>query len=175
MAELFARVLAEPEFSGVFKRVFFSVMEKHESPRGGSFESFSEVFNPTASNLINILQEKEIFVFGSNLAGLHYGGAARVAHERFGAIWVQETGLQGQCYVIPIMHGGIREIAPYVDQFAADAAAHPELRFLVTRIGCGIAGFQDEDIAPLIDRAARLPNVCLSMSFQRVLGSDAFL
>jgi hypothetical protein len=90
---------------------------------------------------ISELNENEIFVFGSNLAGAHGGGAARLAYNRFGAIWGQGVGLQGQCYAIPTMQGGVETIKPYEDEFIAFAKAHPEYKFLVTKIGCGIAGF----------------------------------
>ncbi|MBQ1646915.1 MAG: hypothetical protein II047_00350, partial [Bacteroidales bacterium] len=98
---------------------------------------------------ISALRPNEIFVFGSNLAGMHGGGAARVAYDRFDAIWGQGVGLQGQSYAIPTMQGGVETIKPYVDEFVEFAAKHPEMKFLVTKIGCGIAGFRNEEIAPL--------------------------
>lgn len=110
---------------------------------------------------ITHLEEGQIFVFGSNLAGRHGGGAARIAYERFGAVMGQGVGLQGQCYAIPTMQGGVETIKPYVDEFILFAQQHPELTFLVTRIGCGIAGFRDEEIAPLFADAHLLPNVVL--------------
>ena len=110
---------------------------------------------------ITHLKENEIFVFGSNLQGMHGGGAARMAYERFGAIMGQGVGLQGQCYAIPTMHGGVEDIRPYVDEFITFAQQHTELTFLVTRVGCGIAGFRDEEIAPLFAHAHLLPNVAL--------------
>ena len=122
-------------------------------------------------NFINKLEPNEIFVFGSNLEGLHAGGAARVAVNNFGAEWGNGVGLQGQSYAIPTMHGGPDAIAPYVDQFTDFAAAHPELTFLVTRIGCGIAGFTPKQIAPLFARAAELPNVVLPRDFANVIES----
>lgn len=76
----------------------------------------------------------EIFVFGSNLQGHHHGGAARTAHERFGAEWGVGSGPTGQCYAIPTMHGGVADIKPYVDEFVEYAKAHPNNRFLVTRV-----------------------------------------
>ena len=97
---------------------------------------------------IDSLSSGEIFVFGSNLAGMHGGGAARVAHMKFGAEWGVGVGLTGQCYAIPTMQGGVETIAPYVDDFIVFAAEHPGLTFLVTPIGCGIAGFAPEEIAP---------------------------
>ncbi len=93
---------------------------------------------------ISELKENEIFVFGSNLAGHHGGGAARLAYNRFGAIWGQGVGLQGQSFAIPTMQGGVETIKSYVDEFIRFAEQHPEYKFLVTRIGCGIAGFRDE-------------------------------
>lgn len=118
---------------------------------------------------IETLKPGEVFVFGSNLQGQHAGGAARLAVERFGAVWGQGVGLQGQSYAIPTMQGGVETIRPYVDDFIQFADCHPELKFYVTRIGCGIAGFHDEEIAPLFAGALGLPNVCLPASFWKVL------
>ncbi len=91
----------------------------------------------------------EILVFGSILAGMHGGGAARIARLLFGAVMGKGVGLQGQSYAIPTMKGGVETIRPYVYRFIAYAKRHPEKHFLVTPIGCGIAGFEAEDIAPL--------------------------
>jgi hypothetical protein len=118
---------------------------------------------------ITELKENEIFVFGSNLHGMHGGGAARIAYEEFGAIWGQGVGLQGQSYGIPTMHGGVDVIKPYVDEFVNFAKSHPELKFLVTRIGCGIAGFRDEEIAPLFKDAIEIENIYLPKSFYYVI------
>ena|SRR5690554_734805 len=96
---------------------------------------------------IDKLDENEIFVFGSNLAGMHGGGAAAVAM-KWGAIWGQGVGLQGQTYAIPTMQGGVETIKPYVDEFFAFAKSNANLKFLVTEIGCGIAGFTVEEIHP---------------------------
>lgn len=115
----------------------------------------------TTPEFITHLNENEIFVFGSNLAGRHGGGAARVAYERFGAVMGQGVGLQGQCYAIPTMQGGVDTIKPYVEEFIEFARQHQELTFLVTRIGCGIAGFSDDEIAPLFADAHLLPNIVL--------------
>ena len=118
---------------------------------------------------ITSLREDEVFVFGSNLEGMHGGGAARYAFEHFGAVLGCGVGLRGQSYAIPTMQGGVETIAPYVDEFIAFALAHPELYFYVTRIGCGIAGFKDKEIAPLFAAALPLENVCLPESFLKVL------
>lgn len=123
----------------------------------------------TTPDFITSLAENEIFVFGSNLAGFHGGGAARVAHQRFGAVWGQGVGLQGQSYAIPTMQGGVETIRPYVDELIVFARRHPELTFLVTRIGCGIAGFTDEDIAPLFKEALGTDNIILPATFLDVL------
>lgn len=117
-------------------------------------------------DFITELRPDEIFVFGSNLAGMHGGGAAYVAWRKFGAIMGQGVGLQGQSYGIPTMHGGVDTIKPYVDEFIDFAQAHPEMFFYVTRIGCGIAGFHDEEIAPLFTAAQNVPNICLPESFR---------
>ena len=118
---------------------------------------------------IDSLEENEIFVFGSNLQGMHGGGAARVAHEKFGAIWGEGIGLQGQSYAIPTMHGGVDAIAPYVNDFIAFAKEHPELKFLVTEIGCGIAGFRISEMAPLFKEALKMENIYLPERFIEVL------
>lgn len=121
---------------------------------------------------ITELKPNEIFVFGSNLAGSHGGGEARLAYNRFGAIWGQGVGLQGQSYAIPTMQGGVETIKPYVDEFIEFAKQHPEYKFLVTRIGCGIAGFKDEEIAPLFARAYDIQNIILPKEFVEVMRRD---
>ncbi len=115
----------------------------------------------TTPERITSLQPNEIFVFGSNLRGMHGGGAAYIAYRKFGAIMGQGVGLQGQSYGIPTMQGGIETIKPYVDEFIEFAKQHPTLTFLVTRIGCGIAGFTDEEISPLFEKAHDVENIVL--------------
>ena len=115
----------------------------------------------TTPAFINELAPGEIFVFGSNLRGMHGGGAAYVAYRKFGAIMGQGVGLQGNSYAIPTMQGGVETIKPYVDEFIDFARQHRELTFLVTRIGCGIAGFTDEEIAPLFVSAHDEANIVL--------------
>jgi hypothetical protein len=114
-----------------------------------------------APDLITELSPCEIFVFGSNLKGQHAGGAARAAYKKFGAVWGVGVGPTGQCYAIPTMHGGLDAIKPYVDQFVEYAQTHPMNRFLLTRIGCGIAGFKDKEMAPLFSAVLDLPNVAI--------------
>ena len=115
----------------------------------------------TTPEFITELQQGEIFVFGSNLSGMHGGGAALVAYRKFGAVWGQGVGLQGQSYGIPTMQGGVETIRPYVDEFIQFAGEHPELTFLVTRIGCGIAGFTDDEISPLFKKAHSIEHIVL--------------
>lgn len=118
---------------------------------------------------IRNLVENEIFVFGSNLQGCHGGGAARLALNKWGAIWGQGVGLQGQTYAIPTMQGGVETIRPYVDDFISFAKSHPDKKFLVTAIGCGIAGFTPEEIAPLFRKAITVKNIYLPRDFWEIL------
>lgn len=121
----------------------------------------SSVASKITPNYVTKLSSCEIFVFGSNIEGHHHGGAARTAFEKFGAEWGIGDGITGKCYAIPTMHGGVKDIKPYVDKFLQYAKDHPMNRFLVTRVGCGIAGFKDEEIAPLFIEALRIPNITL--------------
>ena len=115
------------------------------------------------------LEPDEIFMFGSNLQGMHAGGAARIAYNKFGARWGQGVGIQGQSYAIPTMQGGVETIKPYVDEFIKLAREWDQNTFYVTRIGCGIAGFTDRQIAPLFDEAYDLYNVRLPESFAKII------
>ncbi|HUO35224.1 MAG TPA: hypothetical protein VMU43_09550 [Candidatus Acidoferrum sp.] len=104
-----------------------------------------------------------IFVFGSNEAGIHGGGAAYFAKCRHGAIKGRGVGRQGNSYAIPTMNAEIEplaleKIAAYVRDFLDYARAHPAEEFQVTAVGCGIAGFTNEQIAPLF---ADAPSNCL--------------
>ena len=127
---------------------------------------YNRKFTP---NKIASLEDNEIFVFGSNLNGLHGGGAARVAYQKFGAQWGKGVGMQGKSYGIPTMHGGVEVIKPYVDEFIEFALSNKEYTFLVTRIGCGIAGFKADEIAPLFAKAIDLENVLLPKDFVAVI------
>lgn len=142
-------------------------------PKISSFDNIRKITMDYSKRItpdyINSLAENEIFVFGSNLAGMHGGGAARTARLHFGAVMGQGTGLQGRSYAIPTMQGGPETIQPYVDEFIGFAVQHPEQRFLVTRIGCGIAGFDAEDIAPLFEKAKKVDNICLPEDFWKCL------
>jgi len=115
---------------------------------------------------ITQLAPGEVFVFGSNSAGLHAAGAAALAHERFGAVWGQGHGLHGQSYAIDSM-SGLAALGNEVARFVDFAATHPELRFLVTEIGCGIAGYTPIEVAPFFAGAGE--NVVLPERFAEEL------
>ena len=117
---------------------------------------------------ITRLAPNEVFVFGSNEQGLHYGGAAKAAHENFGAIMGQGNGLQGKSYAIPSM-SGLGVMGEYVKEFCEFAKTHPEKRFLVTEIGCGIAGYSIGEIAPLFEGCVEVENITLPASFWDIL------
>ena len=123
---------------------------------------YNREFTP---EFITELKPNEIFVFGSNIGGFHGGGAARIANMKFGAEWGVGEGITGQCYALPTMEGGVDYIAGKVQNFLVCAKAHPELKFLVTKIACGIAGFRIEEIAPLFADAIRMENVILPREF----------
>lgn len=116
---------------------------------------------------------RAIFVFGSNLAGRHGAGAAAYARKYWGAIYGQGEGLQGNSYALPTKDENIQtlplgEIEKHVAGFIEFATLADDLTFNVTRIGCGLAGYTDEQIAPMFSLAP--PNVTLPKSFKDVLG-----
>lgn len=129
----------------------------------------------TTPENIDVLNGSECFVFGSNFSGIHGGGAARLAYDKFGAIWGQGIGLQGDTYAIPTKDYGIKrtlridEIKPYVDEFIEYARMTPQNTFLVTQIGCGLAGYEPKDIAPLFKEAKDIHNIHLPESFWTIL------
>lgn len=129
-------------------------------------EEKNNVYTP---DYIDTLLSNQIFVFGSNSLGYHTGGASGTARKKFGAVWGQPEGLQGQSYAIPVDFGkGVRkdsEVKTAIDRFIDFAKAHNELFFFVTRVGCGIAGYHDEEMAQFLREALELNNVCLPKSF----------
>lgn len=112
---------------------------------------------------IERLEPNEVFVFGSNASGMHGAGAARTAYEKFGAVWGEGHGLHGQSYAIDTM-SGLDEIRREAATFIDFARQHPELRFLLTEVGCGIAGYTPAQIGPLFADAPA--NVVLPESFR---------
>lgn len=131
-----------------------------------------EIERVTPAN-IQKLKRGEIFVFGSNINGHHAGGAAATAVKKFGAVWGNGVGIQGQSYAIPTMEGGVDYVAGYVNEFIEYAKEHPDLFFWVTKIGCGIAGFKPDEMAPLFKEAAQLPNIALPYEFWSILENNA--
>lgn len=119
-------------------------------------------------------QQQEILVFGSNLSGIHGAGAARYARLHHGAIMGQGIGLQGSSYALPtkgvnISFMPLEDIGKHVDEFISFAKTRPDLTFRVTRVGCGLAGFTDTDIAPLFREALTLKNVRLPKGWRALI------
>ena len=125
----------------------------------------------TSPYSIRELKENEIFVFGSNIHGFHGGGAACFAFENFGAEWGVGEGLTGKCYALPTMEGD-ENFRKAVEHFTVCAKEHPELKFLVTQVGCGIAGYTPKMVAPWFKEASLLDNVYLPKEFWAVLESQ---
>jgi transcriptional regulator with XRE-family HTH domain len=127
------------------------------------------VVRSLTSSRIERLAPNEVFVFGSNALGLHDGGAARQAFEKFGAVWGEGHGHHGQSYAIDTM-SGFPTLAAEVDTFLDYARQHPRQRFQVTPIGTGIAGYRVEQIAPLF--ADKPENVVLPPEFRAFLDKE---
>ena len=128
----------------------------------------------TTPEIIKTISENEVFVFGSNLSGRHGKGAAKTALG-WGAKYGQASGIQGKTYGIPTKDASIRrtlsieEIKPFVDEFIEFAKANPNLIFLVTEIGTGLANHKKENIAPLFKQAVNYKNIYLSKDFWFIL------
>ena len=124
----------------------------------------------TTPENINSLAKNQIFVFGSNLSGRHGKGAAKTALG-WGAKWGQAKGLQGSTYGIPTKDATItrtltiEEIKPFVDEFIEFAKTNQNLIFLVTEIGCGLAGLKPKEVAPLFKEAVNVSNIHLPYRF----------
>lgn len=127
-------------------------------------DSRPETMNVTPE-WISELRDGEIFVFGCRRSGRHFEGAAKFAWENFGAILGQGEGLQGRSYAIPTAGVGLGWIRHAVNRFTEFASANPELKFLVTPVGCGLGLWDYDDIAPLFRNASKLPNVWLPEAF----------
>ncbi|WP_199748411.1 hypothetical protein, partial [Pedobacter sp. KBW01] len=127
-------------------------------------------------NNITKLKKKEVFVFGSNMNGEHIGGAARLALDEFGAINGQAKGLQGSTYAIPTLNYNMQKIAlpdlaTFVQEFIEFAKNETKFNFLVTEIGCGIAGFTHAEIAPIFKNALGIKNIYLPQAFVDVISA----
>lgn len=120
--------------------------------------------------MINKLKDNQIFVFGSNLAGNHMGGAALQAKEKFGAEDGVGEGLIGQSYAFPTLGYELeklteRELVRSRDNLYKCAVENPDKEFLLTKVGCGIAGYPEEQMASLF---ANLPeNVVLPVTWNK--------
>ncbi len=125
-----------------------------------------------ATSPIEGLNENEIFVFGSNIQGMHGGGAAWFANKNFGAEWGVGEGLTGRSYALPTMEGEA-SLKHAVKNFIVCAKSHPELTFLLTAVGCGIAGYTPDEVAPLFREASSLENVYLPQAFINVLDKES--
>lgn len=132
------------------------------------------MINRITPDHITGVRQNEVFVFGSNLAGRHGKGAAKLAL-KWGAKYGQAFGLQGQTYAIPTKDANIRESLPisqikgYVDGFIGFAKQNPNMIFLVTPIGTGLAGIKPEEIAPLFKEAIQIDNIHLPKIFWQIL------
>jgi len=128
---------------------------------------------------IEYLNENEIFVFGSNLAGKHEKGAAKLAYQKFGAQYGVGEGLMGNCYALPTKDTNIQSLT--LDQiyekilaFTTFAQSHPELFFYITKIGCGLGGYKYSEIAPLFKNSniEYITNIALPIEFWQLLNSN---
>jgi hypothetical protein len=126
----------------------------------------------TTPDNITELKPNEVFVFGSNESGIHGAGAAKLAYNKFGAEWGNGVGMQGQSYAIPTKDFDIRTLSldiikHYVDEFMETAKYNPSINFLVTQIGCGLAGYSPKEIAPLF--RGHTDNIILPQVFLDIL------
>lgn len=133
-----------------------------------NYQEIGEFTHRVTPEHIDHLNNGQVFVFGSNSQGIHNGGAARVALTMFGAKMGQGEGLQGQSYAIPSMEG-LADLASNIRTFITFAKEHPELTFLVTRIGCGVAGYKASQVAPLFVSAVDVENIWLPIDFWKEL------
>lgn len=130
----------------------------------------------TSHHNITSLKEDEVFVFGSNDSGRHGKGAAKTAM-RWGAKYGQSEGLMGKTYGISTVNASItrrkslQAIQDSVNEFVGFAESRPDLIFLLTEIGCGLAGYTVRDIAPLFRSAMEIENIHLPKSFWKELNS----
>ena len=161
-ADMFDRVCYRPRMLSLDMQLPFSRQET--TSEGAPIPAPAVPLRVTPDRLEQI-SGTDILVFGSNQQGIHAGWIAQEALERFGAQMHQGTGIQGQSYAIPVMQGDVDTIQPYVDEFLGYVSRHPHQRFMVTEVGCTLAGFEPEDIAPFFARAREESNIWLPISF----------
>lgn len=112
-------------------------------------------------DLVTELSDCEVFVYGSRRDRMHRVGAAKAAHDLFGADWDVAEGPTGRCYAIPLTHVRSEDMLPAIDRFVEYARAHPMQRFLLTRIGCGLGEYKDMDMAYLFRSCHEVPNISI--------------
>lgn len=121
--------------------------------------------------LLENLEENEIFIFGSNLAGIHGAGAAKLAFDKFGAEWGVGVGLTGKCYAFPTKRRNVierltlEELRFYVVSLEKTISENKDKTFYLTKVGCGLAGYSINDIAPLFKDVIRFENVIFPKEF----------
>ena len=123
---------------------------------------------------ISHLENNEIFVFGSNESGIHGAGAAKLAFNKFGAVWGVGVGHEGKTYALPTKDYVIKtldlvEIQDYVKEFLIYADKNPDFIFLVTKIGCGLASYRENNIAPFFKKAINKNNIILPKEFYDII------
>lgn len=133
------------------------------------FFAGKSVGNRVTPDRITSLDSGQIFVFGSNVAGHHDGGAAGYACRHFGAVYGNPSGPQGQCYAIPTVGCSRGEMLRAIEEFVEYALVNPNMTFLVTAIGCGNGGHHPREIAPLFRIAVNVSNIYLPAEFWRYL------
>ncbi len=126
-----------------------------------------------ASNRIISLKSNEIFVYGDNLKHAHGKGAALTAVRKFGAVNGKGEHV-GKSYGIPTKDRNMKtlslqQISLHINRFIKYASQNPQLKFLVTEVGCGLAGYNPKDIAPLFEEAVNIGNIYLPASFWHIL------
>lgn len=155
-----------PEIYQQWDRLILDALDRTENQEPLNRELDEERVSP---EWIDSLADNEVFVFGSNILGFHDGGASELALLKFGAIYGRAEGIQGQSYAIPTDGLAYPEIHTAISRFLDYAEIHPELKFLVTRIGCGTAGYDVSQIAPMFQRATYISNISLPLDFWKFL------
>jgi hypothetical protein len=131
----------------------------------------------TLDRIVTYLEPNQIFVFGSNLSGIHGAGAARTAR-RWGAKMGLGEGISGKTYALPTVDKKIKNtltlprIKKHVEKFIECVENNPHMEFLLTDVGCGLAGYDAKEVAPLFKEAKDLPNITWPKSFVEVLNED---
>lgn len=134
-----------------------------------------DISNRVTPENISELKDNEIFCFGANLAGIHGAGAAKLAYQKFGAVYSQGVGLWGKSYAIPTKDKKVEtmdlyDIYPYVKEFIEDCKFYSQNHFLVTKVGCGLAGIPLIDMANLFKNAIFVENISLPLEFWKEYG-----